>query len=90
MFTGIIVQLVRPGGVATKLIRLSRGNLLTPLPSHYAESAVATLGVDAVTKGYWSDIPIVVMLKIWVRVSYCWGFLELSRKHLQKHWLKKL
>ena len=72
-----------PGFVATNMTRLRRGYLFAPLPNHYAESAVATIGVDAVTTGYWPHWLMLLMMRVYMWVTYK-GFLEFSRKRMHK------
>jgi len=49
---GIIVQCVKPGFVATKLSGIKRPSLLAPTPHAFVQSALATVGKDATTYGY--------------------------------------
>lgn len=53
-YAGLIIQSVMPGFVATNMTRVRKGTTMTPLPEDYARSAIATIGVDSVTHGYWS------------------------------------
>lgn len=59
-----------PGFVATNMTRLKKGYLFAPLPIDYARSAVATIGVDEVTTGYWSHWFMLLMMKAGMHISY--------------------
>jgi len=49
---GIIVQCVKPGFVATKLSGIRRATLLAPTPDAFVKSALATVGKESTTYGY--------------------------------------
>jgi len=50
---GITVQCLLPGYVVSKLSKIRRSNLMTPYPDQYVRSALARLGVESRTTGYW-------------------------------------
>ncbi|ESO82370.1 hypothetical protein LOTGIDRAFT_134665, partial [Lottia gigantea] len=53
---GVIHQVVVPGFVATKLSKIRRANLFAPTPSTFVCSALATVGIESRTFGYWSHV----------------------------------
>lgn len=52
--TGIIVQSVMPGFVSTKMSGIRKSSAFVPSPEEYVDSAIATIGVDDATFGYWA------------------------------------
>ncbi|KAN0036302.1 hypothetical protein ACTA71_010457 [Dictyostelium dimigraforme] len=51
---GIFVQCVTPGIVCSKMSKIRKATLFIPTPAAFARSAVATIGYDRLTTGYWS------------------------------------
>jgi len=51
---GIIIQSVLPSYVATKMAKIRKATLLAPTPSSYAKGALATVGLEGRTYGFWS------------------------------------
>ncbi|KAM9965197.1 hypothetical protein ACTFIW_005004 [Dictyostelium discoideum] len=51
---GIFVQCVTPGIVCSKMSKIRKSSLFVPQPSSFARSAIATIGYDRLTTGYWS------------------------------------
>lgn len=51
---GIIIQSVLPSYVATKMAKIRKTTLLVPSPSAYVKGALATVGLETRTYGYWS------------------------------------
>jgi len=49
---GIVVQCVKPGFVATKLSGIKRPSLMAPSPDAFVKSALATVGKESTTYGY--------------------------------------
>ena len=47
------MQSVMPGYVATNMTRMKQSSIIMPSAETYVQSAVATIGVDSVTFGYW-------------------------------------
>jgi len=52
--TGVIVQCVLPGFVTTKLSGMKRSSLTVPNPQQFVKQALATVGVEKRTGGYYS------------------------------------
>jgi len=50
--SGIIVQSVCPGFVATNMTKMKRGSFMAPLPKQFVASALATVGFAGHTTGY--------------------------------------
>jgi len=50
---GIVTQCVAPGYVVSNMSKLKRATFWCPTPDAFAKSALATLGVDSFTNGYW-------------------------------------
>ena len=51
---GIFIQSLMPLLVSSKLSKIRKASLTVPAPDAYARSAIATLGHDRRTLGYWS------------------------------------
>ncbi|KAK6184100.1 hypothetical protein SNE40_006632 [Patella caerulea] len=51
---GITVQVVLPGFVATKLSKIKKTSFMIPSPTTYVRSALATVGIENRTFGFWS------------------------------------
>ena len=51
---GIVVQGVNPYFVATNMSKIRKGNLWIPNPQVFTDSALATVGLERVTNGYWT------------------------------------
>ena len=52
--TGVAVQCVIPGFVATKLAGLKRSSLMVPTPRNFVKQAIGTLGIEKRTAGYFT------------------------------------
>eukprot|EP00055_Hartaetosiga_balthica_P018723 m.135245 g.135245 ORF g.135245 m.135245 type:complete len:312 (+) comp9876_c0_seq1:62-997(+) len=85
----VFVQSVMPLFVVSKLSKIRKPSLFTPLPSTYVKSAIKTIGYDTHTHGYWTHA-----LQMWVASVLPWFILEkqLFGMHLslRKRALQKL
>ncbi|CAG7734242.1 unnamed protein product, partial [Allacma fusca] len=63
---GVIIQVVLPGYVATKMSRVSNPSLMTPSPTKYVQQALKTVGIESRTAVY---IPHRMVLK-----GFEWSF----------------
>ena len=52
-FAGVTVQCVMPGYVVSKMSKIRRANLVAPMPDQFVTSALARLGIESRTTGYW-------------------------------------
>lgn len=50
---GIIVQCILPGYVTTKMSKIRKPSYFSPTPKKFVESALATVGIEDHTVGYW-------------------------------------
>ncbi|KAF2076906.1 hypothetical protein CYY_001809 [Polysphondylium violaceum] len=51
---GVFIQSVTPALVCSNMSKIRRSSFFTPLPKAFARSAVATIGHDRNTTGYWT------------------------------------
>eukprot|EP00056_Hartaetosiga_gracilis_P021715 m.26015 g.26015 ORF g.26015 m.26015 type:complete len:315 (-) comp9228_c0_seq1:149-1093(-) len=57
----VFVQSLMPLFVVSKLSKIRKPSLFTPLPSTYVKSAMKTIGYDTYTHGYWAHA-----LQLWI------------------------
>lgn len=60
--TGIIVQCISPGCVATKMTKIRNASWMAPNPKTFVESAMKTVGIRDSTTGYFPHSGIVAVL----------------------------
>ncbi|GFO29518.1 very-long-chain 3-oxoacyl-coa reductase, partial [Plakobranchus ocellatus] len=51
---GVSFQIVSPYFVVSKMSKMRKASLFVPSPTTYVKGALATVGVQAVTNGYWA------------------------------------
>ena len=51
--TGLTIQCVMPGYVVSNMSKIRRANFMAPMPDQFVKSALAKLGVESRTTGYW-------------------------------------
>lgn len=51
--SGIVVQCVLPGFVATNMSRIKRPTLKVPTPADFVKGQIKTLGLELASAGYW-------------------------------------
>lgn len=52
--SGITVQCIIPGPVATKMLKIRSTNWMIPTPDDFAQSSLKTVGIESLTTGYFS------------------------------------
>lgn len=50
---GVTVQCVMPGYVVSKMSKIRKANMIAPMPDQFVKSALARLGIESRTTGYW-------------------------------------
>jgi len=50
---GLTIQCVMPGYVVSNMSKIRRANFMAPMPDQFVKSALAKLGVESRTTGYW-------------------------------------
>ncbi|KAI4495726.1 hypothetical protein M0802_008349 [Mischocyttarus mexicanus] len=84
--SGVIVQCIMPGPVATKMLKIKKTNWLIPTADDFAESSLKTVGIESLTTGYLSHHFLYLFVRT-ISSIYEKGALQLIRRIMLK--LKK-